>query len=868
MTKINNLGEFATLADLWARYPNGGIEGDYAVAGDVEYLWDKYKNLWVNPLEPEPVDPTSVPRELKNFSGDVDIQRNLTVLGTIRANGVKQPNVGLFNSLASLQAKYPNPEVGMWAAVGTTVPAPIYACNTAGVWTATGNTGGVDGIDLEPLNDEIAARQAADTEASNRSAVIEARTGIMVNGSFTGLAHVFEPSLIPAGTVIKVKATVKQAGSFSMHVKNANGTVQKRFETSGSVAVGTVIEFPEYTLSDYSYAYVLSYSVPAAITVSRPELDNASMAGRLDVLETLPSKLNTLEESEYLTAERKAYTTDAPVPDSASITNFVEVRTAQQFLSALNGTMAANKAVVLKRNITLNQDCVVNLNSKDITIVGGDHRVVRAKTSVGMGSQVQGTMMKATYSGSLNGRNAFIDDAGTVYNLSRSKYYTADSVFLNENAEELTDNTHATGTVRCFKLPEELADLEIAEGNSAFVNFTVWFLAYTMKVKNATGGYLYFYWDNTYTWGSTWDSWLNLNSGTGMHGERTTSFYLINHEVQPDACYINSGTITYPAAAGQLQELTGKALDVRGSGSLSLQDLNLTGENVLYITTSSVVMNRCEIYGCNGWYPVVLSNNSNASLWINDCYIHDMQNGAVWAGRNTYINVKDSTVKRLGTSRCNVRAMHSRGVYYFGGNIFEDYGTIAISVGFRLATGEENTIEGVIENNTIKLSPECWRDNQHTILMDAGAITCSKHMKENHVRGNIIGPYTGRWNNSGIFGDDGACNCYIYNNVIGNTPNCYSINFRYAVADGTGYQTDGLNTNKVVTQNIVSNGILLQGKTGTNGCSLGENLISKTYATKDTSTSNVDNTDDQVTVPLHVADGVPMTDFDLSVWEL
>lgn len=52
---------------------------------------------------------------------------------------------GLFSSLETLKAAYPSPRVGDWAVVGNKVPGPIYRCDTAGTWTATGEEGGVDG---------------------------------------------------------------------------------------------------------------------------------------------------------------------------------------------------------------------------------------------------------------------------------------------------------------------------------------------------------------------------------------------------------------------------------------------------------------------------------------------------------------------------------------------------------------------------------------------------------------------------------------------------------------------------------------------------------------------------------------------------
>lgn len=147
--EINNLGSYANIGALWAAYPEGGQEGDYCTINSVKYHWDKYDRMWI-------VDPNYGPtpaRSNENFDGDVTIQNNLTVAGYIRAKGIKQPCVGLFASLTALETKWPNPEVGMWAAVGDTFPADVYRCNTeADGWKATGETVSIDGLEFNIAN--------------------------------------------------------------------------------------------------------------------------------------------------------------------------------------------------------------------------------------------------------------------------------------------------------------------------------------------------------------------------------------------------------------------------------------------------------------------------------------------------------------------------------------------------------------------------------------------------------------------------------------------------------------------------------------------------------------------------------------------
>ena len=143
----NNLGEYSSLQELWQAHPEGGHEGDYAIVNGITYRWDKYNRIWNGSASPV----ESYGRRTEIHEGDVIVNNDLTVAGMLRAKGVKQPNKGLFKDLDALQKRYPLPEIGWWATVGDTVPGLIYRCDKTGVWSATGETGGLDAIDYEKI---------------------------------------------------------------------------------------------------------------------------------------------------------------------------------------------------------------------------------------------------------------------------------------------------------------------------------------------------------------------------------------------------------------------------------------------------------------------------------------------------------------------------------------------------------------------------------------------------------------------------------------------------------------------------------------------------------------------------------------------
>ncbi len=57
-------------------------------------------------------------------------------------------NSKLYASAEALNAAKPTPKVGDWAIVGDTIPGQIYRCDTEGVWTATGQTGGGSSMEV------------------------------------------------------------------------------------------------------------------------------------------------------------------------------------------------------------------------------------------------------------------------------------------------------------------------------------------------------------------------------------------------------------------------------------------------------------------------------------------------------------------------------------------------------------------------------------------------------------------------------------------------------------------------------------------------------------------------------------------------
>ena len=140
---------YATISEVWADYPNGGNEGDYfyltsspypATPENTKHRWNKYAQVWE--IADVVIDESA--RETTTFS-DLHVHNDLHVGGVVVAGSIKSLDKGIFESVAELNAAYPHPDKGWYAAVVNTSTTPsslvVYLSklvNGVYVWTATG----------------------------------------------------------------------------------------------------------------------------------------------------------------------------------------------------------------------------------------------------------------------------------------------------------------------------------------------------------------------------------------------------------------------------------------------------------------------------------------------------------------------------------------------------------------------------------------------------------------------------------------------------------------------------------------------------------------------------------------------------------
>lgn len=83
--KINLLGTFNNLDEVWQKYPEGGREGDYITVGGIDIEWNKYTNNWG-----DEGSESSTTRPTTTIEGSLNVYGTLNVGGDINAESLNK----------------------------------------------------------------------------------------------------------------------------------------------------------------------------------------------------------------------------------------------------------------------------------------------------------------------------------------------------------------------------------------------------------------------------------------------------------------------------------------------------------------------------------------------------------------------------------------------------------------------------------------------------------------------------------------------------------------------------------------------------------------------------------------------------------
>lgn len=115
--RLVNLGVFATLLDVYSRFPQGGVEGDYVIVDGKELLWDKHRLRWgdgprndVTKLHPDPSPYPGIPG---GGVSSIELARLRSEVESLRDRVGKPDGIAPLDPDGLLPAKHLPPEANI-----------------------------------------------------------------------------------------------------------------------------------------------------------------------------------------------------------------------------------------------------------------------------------------------------------------------------------------------------------------------------------------------------------------------------------------------------------------------------------------------------------------------------------------------------------------------------------------------------------------------------------------------------------------------------------------------------------------------------------------------------------------------------------
>jgi hypothetical protein len=140
--------------------------------------------------------------------------------------------------------------------------------------------------------------------------------------------------------------------------------------------------------------------------------------------------------------------------------------------------------------------------------------------------------------------------------------------------------------------------------------------------------------------------------------------------------------------------------------------------------------------------------------------------------------VLNNRFEQCGTGLTNIPIVQTVGTEFLvKGNVLSDFGYSGLNSGVFWGEEMRYKCSGIIEDNELFYTHRTLDNINKLTLIDSGAIYISTQNYKIIIRNNYIHDYIGIWHYRGIYMDDGANNCHVYNNKVRNTPTAYCIQF-------------------------------------------------------------------------------------------
>lgn len=377
---------------------------------------------------------------------------------------------------------------------------------------------------------------------------------------------------------------------------------------------------------------------------------------------------------------------------------------------------------------------------------------------------------------------------------------------------EILDEATGACRVKCLSLDNR----SLKECSGIVVRLTEWYLVGEYSVSRIDGGYLYFTADDlrkhqTYGWNVNYDMW---------YGHQYPHFKLAGYNTGPDLARECSAVRFFRMDQTSIHGLLIKDLSFAGNGMDSDKCL---------MEFYKCDAERIEICGCSfeGHRSNILAAGYTQNIFFHQNTIrHNHLSGIVTYNTCKHVCISDNYFEECGLAQNQSSCVIVSGdEYYVTGNTFKNFGYNAVRVGCSYIYGASGS--GIVEDNVMFYTEDYLSRLEDKTIMDGGAVYAMTCNTEAIIRYNYIHEYAGRYDNRGIFLDDGSSNVKIYGNIICNVADNWRIDSRKATQFETvsGSAGDITNVGNVIMYNVVDGRIRFVGRDGENGCIKGSNVV-------------------------------------------
>lgn len=208
--------------------------------------------------------------------GNMHVGHNLRVDGAVEARNVKAANKGLFLDEAQLKARYPQPEEGWFAGVGSSSPFVVYIARN-GEWQRTTGTFSVD-VDMDSYNqriDELESQVAELIEiilSGGGGNVVNVRVSVEGHGSVTG------SGLYQIGNPVTLTATA-ESGYHFVEWQDADGVQVSTEPTYTFDATESVTMKAVFAVTRLEISVVSNNNYLGRVSITEPDADGKYTPG-------------------------------------------------------------------------------------------------------------------------------------------------------------------------------------------------------------------------------------------------------------------------------------------------------------------------------------------------------------------------------------------------------------------------------------------------------------------------------------------------------------------------------------------------------------------------------------------------------------